>query len=91
MSMVKTADLLGQVYGRWRLVAQRLMEPFPVVTANIACQMLAGALYALVVSPIDLLVFDTPPQPLHPHVVQGPPAAIHADSHASLREPFSTG
>lgn len=89
--MMKTAHPLGQVHGRWRPIAQRLMEPFSVVKAKISCQTLARVPHTLVVSQIDLLIFDTPPQPLHKHVVQGPPAAIHADANASFLEPLSKG
>src|SRR5262245_14391107 len=89
--MMKTAHPLGQVHGRWCPIAQCLMEPFPVVKAKISCQALARVPRALVISQIDLLTFDTPPQPLHKHIVQGPPTAIHADTNAAVLEPLGKG
>jgi hypothetical protein len=82
--MMKTAHPLGPVHGRWRPIVQRLMEPFPVGKAHISCQTLARVPPPVVVSPIDLLIFDTRPPALHADLVQGPPAAIPAETHASL-------
>ena len=89
--MMQMARPLGQVHGRGRPIAQGLMQPFPVVKAKIPCQTLARVPHALVVLQIDLLIFDTPPQTLHKHVVQGPPAAIHADPNAAVLEALGKG
>src|SRR6266480_2114350 len=68
-------------------ITQGLMEPLLVVERNVSCHMLARVPHALVVSPIDLLICDRPPQPLHEHVVQGPAAAVHADTDPSFLQP----
>src|SRR5215218_8327810 len=67
------------------------MAPYPVVEPEVACQTLACVPHALVVSPVDLLILDTPPQALHKHVVQGPPTALHAETNAAVLEPLSQG
>ena len=63
------------------------MEPLLVVERKVSCQMLARVPHALVVSQIDLLIFDAVPQPLHTHVIQGAAAAIRTDSDSSFLQP----
>jgi hypothetical protein len=91
VSMRQTAHPRGQVPGRWRPIAQRLMEPFSIVNAHISGPTPARVPHTGVVSPIDRLIVDTPPPPLHHHVVQGPPAAIHAAAHAACLAPRTQG
>ena len=89
-SLLQTARLSCQVPGRRRPIAQRLMEPLRMVQPNISCQTLARVPHALVVAPIHRLPWTTPPQALHPHVVQGAPAALPTEAHASLLQPRGT-
>ena len=67
------------------------MGPFLVVKPNISYQVLARLPDALVVSRIDLLPLDRPPQPFHKDIVRAPPAATHADPNAAVLEPLGKG
>jgi hypothetical protein len=75
----------------WGSVAERLVQALVVVKRNIARQPLARVPHALIVSQIHLLRCDRPPQPLHTHVVQGPPAAIPTDADPSCLPPLRDG
>src|SRR5215470_10584367 len=69
------------VYLRWCLVVERLVRALVVVESEITRQGLASLPWIGIISEIDLLVLDRPPQPLHKDVVERPPFAVHTDLH----------
>src|SRR5207248_9189932 len=59
-------------------VLQGLMRPLLVVEREVPPQPLLQLPHRLVAAGVDVLVLHAAPQPLHEHVVQAPPFAIHA-------------
>src|SRR5688572_22984268 len=57
-----------------------------VVKVEVGRQPLVQLGHRVVAMQVQALVLDAPPQPLDKHVVQGSPAAIHADGHAGALE-----
>ena len=73
---------LGINLGR-RAVAQCLVNPFVTVEAEVSRQIVLRLPAILVVLQIDFLVLHAPPEPFYKHIVERPPATIHADRHAA--------
>src|SRR5262249_42756420 len=68
----------GPIDLAWGPVSERLMGTLLVVETEISRHARDQCWYPLVFLDIDVLVFHTPPQPLHEHVVQRPPTPVPA-------------
>ena len=84
-SMMTTAHPGGPVHGRWRPIAQRVLAPFPVVTAHLSCHARGSSRRE------TASAGDTPPPPRHTHLGQGAPAARQAATTAGVLAPRGTG
>src|SRR5262249_9996580 len=69
-------------------IAQGLMGTLLVVEPEVGRQARLQLRHPLIVLDVDVFVFHASPQPLHEHVVQGPPATVPAQAiPASSRRP----
>src|SRR5574341_1941972 len=64
-----------------RPIVEALVRPALVVKMEVARQGKLQLPQALVGVEVDVLVFDTPPQPLDEHIVDPTPAPVHAEVH----------
>ena len=55
------------------------MRPDLIVERQVLCHSLLGLMDGVIGVEIDLLIFETPPQPLDNDVVPPPPGSIHTD------------
>ena len=58
------------------------MESFGIIKPEISLQVTSGVGNRRVLVNVNLLVFDAAPETLNENVVEGPAAAVHADSDA---------
>src|SRR5262245_12703428 len=68
----------GTIDLAWGPVSERLMATLLVAEPEIGLQARDQLGSPLVVLDVDVLVFHTPPQPLHEHVVRRPPTPVPA-------------
>ena len=71
-----------------RTVLERLITRLIALTSQQNAEVWAGVKHDLgvrndaVVPYVHFLLFHCPPEPLHEHVVEGPPSAVHAHLYA---------
>src|SRR5438067_10766174 len=77
----------GSIHRLRRPIPQRLVRSLLIVEREILPQSPLRLLHSLILLRIHFLVFHTPPQPLHEHVVQRPAPPVHADPHSRRQKP----
>ena len=61
-------------------ISQRLVEPFVVIKLEVSLQMTPGIRNRCVLVKVNFFVFYSSPEALNKNIVEGPAAAVHADS-----------